>query len=285
MIMPAIFLRKLVDPWLLVLENETMNIRASSVYGYSSSSVRYPRTAANGRSSLLTLLLCLFFVAPTLEARASLVTTLNPRGRAIAAETATGGAFISLADFQALLTLRNDPANAGVFDSENVASAGALASVEPDYATANFTISGAARYGRNDASVGDSATSGSRFGFVNGSETWTFGSKTANGVSHVGALFYNWSTGGSANLVSVTATFDDNSTATYNATAATQQYSFVGFAAPPGRTIATIQILETAGGDWVMYDDVAVVLVPEPTSTALFALGLLLLFRLRRIAG
>ena len=186
------------------------------------------------------------------------MTAINPLARTLSQQTATSARQISLADLQALITARGDRTTAGVFDSENVAGAGNLTAAEPDYAAAKFTLTGMARYGRNDAAAASATTSGSRFGFVNGTETWTLGSRTSNGVTHFGATFSNWGSG--ALLTTVVATFSDDSTSTFTSTATSGQWVFVGFQAPGALTIKSVTVTENSAGNWLGFDDVAVVL-------------------------
>ncbi len=202
--------------------------------------------------------MCCLAAASGPVAEASLVTALNPLARTISQQTATADRQINLADLQAVITARGDRTTAGVFDSENVTAAGNLTSAEPDYATAKFTLTGMARYGRNDAAAASTTTSGSRFGFVNGTETWTLGSRTSAGVTHFGATFCNWGSG--ALLTSVVATFSDDSTSTFTSTATSGQWVFVGFQAPASLTIKSVTVNESTAGNWVGFDDVAVVL-------------------------
>lgn len=57
------------------------------------------------------------FLAPA-TAGATLSPTINPLGRAISAETETGGGFISLADLQSIVTARGDLKTAAVLTGE-----------------------------------------------------------------------------------------------------------------------------------------------------------------------
>ena len=229
----------------------------------------------------------LFLLAAALPADAVLVSTINPNGRTIDVQTSTGGNFISLADLQAIVTARGDLTTAAVLTGEAGDGTSSI-TIATELANggdpAKFTFSGPNRYSRNDAGVALAATSGERFGLVAGSNTWTVGSTEAmQGVTHFGTMFYNYLGDGTANLVSVTATFSDATTAVYNATAATFDYTFVGLAAPDGAFITSIQVTEAGGGGWMGYDDVTIVTsVPEPGAALLGALGMLTLLRRRR---
>ncbi len=228
-----------------------------------------------------------FFLAAALQAPAALVSTLNGNGRTIDVETTSGGGFISLADLQAIVTARGDLTTAAVLSgeaSDGTSSTTIATELANGGDPAKFTFSGPNRYSRNDAAAALSATSGGRFGLVADSNTWTMGSTIPlQGVTHFGAIFYNYLNTGTANLVSVTATFDDSTTAVYTATAAALDYTFVGFAAPDGKFITSIQATEVSGGGWMGYDDVTIVTsVPEPACALLGGLGLLGLLRRRR---
>lgn len=212
------------------------------------------------------LLAPLVFIGFAAEAPAALTDAINPHGRTIHAQTPTSGNFISLAGLQAVVRERGDLRTAAVLSGE--ASNGIRATtIEAELANdgnpAKFTIaitSGASRYSRNDAAAANGATSGTRFGFIEGTHTFTLGSTTAEKPTHFGAVFYNQATNGSANLTRVTATFNDGGTTVYNATAGARQYTFVGFAAPFGKWITSVRVDEVAGGDWLCYDDLTVVL-------------------------
>lgn len=199
-------------------------------------------------------------------ASATLSPTINALERPISEETATSGAFISLADLQEIVTARGDLKTAAVLTGEGADGTSATTLAEElanEGDEAAFTLSGPDRYSRNDAAVALAATSGGRFGLVNGSNTWSLGSKLPQGVSHFGAIFYGYLADKSANLVSVRAHFTDGTSALHTATAAEKEYVFVGFAAPPNTSILSIQVIEAPGGGWLGYDDVTIVLA-EP---------------------
>lgn len=203
------------------------------------------------------------FCLCALPAQATLSPTLNVLGRTIHVETATSGNTISLADLQAVITTRGDLTTAAVLTGEATdgTSSTIIATELANGGTpALFTFAGPNRYSRNDAAVALAATSGGRFGLIADTNTWTVGSSLPGGVTHFGTVFYNYLSTGAANLVRVTATFSDATTEVYTATATALQYSFVGFAAPPGKTITTIKVDETTGGGWLGFDDVAIVI-------------------------
>lgn len=213
----------------------------------------------------------------SLNSQGAITALINANSRTIDVETTTSGNLISLADLQSQVTATGDLSKAGILSGETAGDALTTIATELTGASATFTFSGPNRYSRNDAVAALSATSGSRFGLIAGSNNWSLGSSTpGEGVTHFGAIFYGFASTGSANLVSVTATFSDLSSTVYNATASAQEYSFVGFKAPAGEFITDINIVETNGGDWLGYDDVTIVsgvAVPEPSSTALLGLG------------
>ncbi len=200
----------------------------------------------------------------TLPAHAALIPALNPNGRTIHAQTETAGNFISLADLQAVIDERADLTTAAVLSGEAADGTSATTIAEElanGGSPALFTFSGPNRYSRNDAAVALAATSGGRFGLIAETNTWTLGSTIPQGVSHFGAIFYSYLP--SSNLVSVRANFSNGTFTTYAATATDLQYTFVGFAAPEGATIISIQVTEASGGGWLGFDDVAIVLA-EP---------------------
>lgn len=204
-------------------------------------------------------------------AQAALVSTINPLGRTLVS-TPTNSDTISATDFQSLITTTADTSKAGVFDAET-ASGGNFISVETDAGSADITISNPGRYGRNDsgALTAGAPTSGGRFGFVATNETWNLGGTVPGEVvTHFGITHYNWDSG--STLVSVVATFTDNSTFTYNSTASTGDYGFVGIKAPNGLGIQSFRVNETGGGNWMPYDDISFVVsqpVPEPSGVTL----------------
>ena len=244
-----------------------------------------------------TLALCGFLAAAS-TSQATLVSVLNPLGRTIVSTT-TGGNFISITDLQALITSTGNTVKAGVFDNEGGSAAGNITTAEPGYATPDFTITGATRAGRSDANPlnAGAQSSGGKFGLVNGSETWNLTAEVVGEyVTHFGAVFGQYRIG--ADLLSITATFTDNSTAVFTSTTSAPTvnvapvtpvnttYEFVGFQAPAGLGIRSIAISETTTGDWVAWDDMSFVVavpVPEPGAAACSAFaGLLLLTRRRR---
>lgn len=224
------------------------------------------------------LLLTALVPLTALTAPAALVSTINPLGRTLGGTT-TSGNFISAADFQTLITTAADTAIAGVFDTESP-TAGSLNVVETSYSAAGITLTGVSRYGRSDSLPATVLTSGTRGGYVNGSETWTLASKAADTViSEFGVVFSNQAA--STHLITATATFTDNSTTVYtspttDAAPGTGTFEFVGFRAPAGLGIKSVAILETTGGAFLAYDDIAykVSPVPEPSTAGLCLLAL-----------
>jgi autotransporter-associated beta strand protein len=215
---------------------------------------------------------------------AALSGTINANARPISSQTSTTGNFISLADLQAILTTRADLSRAAVLTGE-AADGSSQTTLASETASAVFTISGANRYSRNDATataetphvgassgivvgINPGAAPRGRFNLVDSTQTLTLGSNVPEGVTHFGAIFYNYLTPGSANLVRVTANFSNGSTAVFDAAngftmAGAKEFTFVGFAAPEGASISSIKIDETAGGGWMVCDDFTIV-VGEP---------------------
>jgi hypothetical protein len=239
-------------------------------------------------------------------APAAVISTINSNNRTISAQTTTTGNYLSITDLQNAITAANDLTKAGVLTGEESdGSSATTLAAELTAASAEYTIAGANRYSRNDATaVAESphlgATSGivvgtnpgaaarGRVNLIDSSQTLTLGSTVpGQGVGMFGAMFYNYLTAGTASLVRVTATFSDSTTAVYDAAngftmAGALQFTFVGFQAPAGEFITSIKIDEVAGGGWLVSDDFALVVVPEPSVALLGGIGLLALLRRRR---
>lgn len=207
----------------------------------------------------LSLTFPLAFAAGLSTAGATLNGTINPKGITVVS-TATEGNFVSLADLQAIITTRADLHTAGVLSGEKADDTAITAG--EDLAGAAFSISGfsAGRYSRTDVPPGP-LSSGSHFGFVSGTETWSFGSAVPQvGAAYVGVILKNGGAAGGA--ITLTAHFSDGTTDVFSATAPISVAQFVGFKAPPDTTITSIAIVEPAGGAFLQYDDLAVVLNP-----------------------
>ena len=235
-----------------------------------------------------TLRLFLLAAAAVLagHAQAAVVSTIDPAGAGeVTLGTTTTGNFISKTDMQALITAKNDLTLAGVLDSEGTNNSGvADFSTDPDYSTLKVGITGANnRYGRTGTVSTQGNTSGSRFGFIDGTTTWTITAPTAGLVTHFGLTLRDYtSTGGNTTL---TATFSGGGTETF--TTSTLGYYFVGFAAPTGQGIISLALSENyetadGGSSFGSYDDVSFVAIPEPSAALLGGLGLLALLRRRR---
>ena len=221
------------------------------------------------------------------HAQAAVVSTIDPAGAGeVTLGTTTTGNFISKTDMQALITAKNDLTLAGVLNAEGTFTAGDF-SADPDYASLKLGITNGAatkRYGRSDGTATtEGRTSGSRWGYVSGSETWTITPPIGGLVTHFGLTLRDYtSTGGNTTL---TATFSGGGTETF--TTSTLGYYFVGFAAPTGQSIVSLALSENydfaiGGADFGSYDDVSFVAIPEPSAALLGGLGLLALLRRRR---
>lgn len=167
---------------------------------------------------------------------------------------------LSSAAMQSVITTTGDLTIAGVLDGEGTFGAGNFSN---DSGALAAKITGATRYGRADGV--DLKASGTRWGFVNGSEVWT----PDAGLTHFGLIT---SATAPNNQVTVTATFSDSSTATATATPGAGA-TWIGFH-DPTLTITSIEVSDPSGGAFGNYDDVALVFVPEPSSVVLAGLAL-----------
>ena len=191
---------------------------------------------------------------------AAVTDTINPNGKTLVDQT-TAGTRISLADMQALITAAGDLTAAGVLNADDDPNTGGDFTADVDYAATvaagGHGITGANRYGRTGA--GGDPTSGSKFGYVAGSNTWTL----SGDITHFGATFYErgpLATG----IWTVTANFSGGGSDTFTSDGTMENY-WVGFAAPAGETIDSIAISETVT-DWGTYDDVSFVAVTSPST-------------------
>ncbi|MES2709077.1 MAG: hypothetical protein V4726_20945 [Verrucomicrobiota bacterium] len=206
--------------------------------------------------------LLLAFAAAISPATATMNSTINPLASPMAAGTATGGNLISLEDPQALVTARGNLSTAAVLSGENTPD-GALITLPNELAGggALFTLTGPARWSRNDTGS-PAVSSGARFGFVTVSENWTIGTAVpGTGATHFGVVIRSRAT--SPGLVTVTAKFSDGSSEVYaNTTGVITDLEFAGFAAPAGTTITGIEFREPAGGNFMQFDDVTIIVNP-----------------------
>lgn len=199
-------------------------------------------------------------------AHAILTPTINSNGVEIVYETPTEGITISLADLQAIITARGDLTTAAVMTRETEADT--AMSLQEELNGAKFFLSGPVRWSRGDG--GESrflpTASGSRFGFINISETWSITSLLApgEGATHFG--FISSGLAASSHLTSVVANFSDGSSEEIFAQGIEPgtESEFVGIAAPEGTTIVSVVINEGSGGEWMPYDDVVIVIAPPP---------------------
>jgi hypothetical protein len=153
----------------------------------------------------------------------------------------------SLASMQDLIVSTNDLEIAGVLDAEGTFGAGNFSNESGALAG---KISGASRFGREDGVA--SKASGSRWGFVNGSETWT----PEPGLYHLGLITTPLNSG---NVLTVTVTYSDTTTETAAATEPGVT-TWIGFY-KRGETITSISISDPAGGAFGNYDDLSLAFV------------------------
>lgn len=160
-----------------------------------------------------------------------------------------------LEEMRRLITATNDLEIAGVLNGEGAFAAG---NFSRETAALAQKITGASRYGREDGVA--TKASGSRWGFVNGSETWT----PDPGLSHLGLI----TTPASAtNPLTVTVTYSDASTDSVTASDFGVT-AWIGFH-EPGKTITSIEVSDPLGGAFGNYDDLSLAFVevaPPPAS-------------------
>ncbi len=169
------------------------------------------------------------------------------------------GSFSSSA-MQSLITTSGNLDLAGVLDAEGEFAAGNFSN---DSGVLSDRITGATRYGRADGVA--AKASGLRWGFVNGTETWT----PDAGLTHFGLIT---TAAAENNQVTVTVTFSDSSSDSATALAGAGA-TWIGFH-EPGLTITSIQVSDPLGGAFGNYDDVSLVFIPEPSSALLLGLSL-----------
>ena len=208
---------------------------------------------------------------------AAVVSTINSNGKTLVDQT-TGGTRISVGDMQAIISAAADLTVAGVLNADDEPNTNADFTADVDYATTialgGLGITGANRYGRTGA--GGDPTSGTKFGYVAGSNTWTL----TGGITHFGATFYERGPVDTGKWT-VTANFSGGGSDTFTTNGTLENY-WIGFAAPAGQSITSLNISETVT-DWGAYDDVSYAVVPEPSAAALLGLvGFLGLIRRRR---
>lgn len=206
-------------------------------------------------------LLLLAFAAGLSTAGATLNSTINPKAIEVVS-TATEGNFISLTDLQAIITNRADLHTAGVLSGENADDSVTTVGVELANGGAVFSLSGFARYSRpipTDTTL--PLSSGARYGFVNGTETWSIGTAVPSvGAAYAGVIIK--AGGGTGGLISLTANFSDGTSDVFTTTGPITVAQFVGFKSPADTTITSIAIIEPTGGSYLQYDDIAIVLTP-----------------------
>lgn len=154
---------------------------------------------------------------------------------------------LSLEDMRTLLTATNDLEIAGVLNAEGTFTAGDFSGEEGALAG---KISGASRYGREDGQ--SFKASGSRFGFVNGQETWT----PDEGLSFLGLITTVFN---ASSVLTITVTYRDESTETIVADVPGVT-TWIGFH-KPGQTITSVDLSDPPGGAFANYDDLSLAFV------------------------
>lgn len=186
----------------------------------------------------------LLLMLPLASVRAEVVATIDEGGDTdVASELGS----LSLADMQDLINATDDLELAGVLDAEGTFGAGDFSQDEGALAQ---KLVGTGRYGRADG-VAQKA-SGTRWGFVNGEETWTPGP----GLSYFGLIT---TPAGNANLLTVTVTYSDATTETVTASDPGVT-TWIGFH-KPGETITAMVVSDPAGGAFGNWDDISLAFV------------------------
>lgn len=152
-----------------------------------------------------------------------------------------------LEEMRSLITATNDLEIAGVLNAEGTFAAG---NFSRETAALAQKVTGASRYGREDGVA--TKASGSRWAFVNGSETWT----PDPGLSYFGLITTPLST---ANFLAVTVTYSDASTDTVTVSEPGVT-AWIGFH-EPGKTITSIEVSDPPGGAFGNYDDLSLAFV------------------------
>jgi len=219
------------------------------------------------RSSAFSVaLLAVSFIASN-SARAAVVAMIDVGGNVdITDELGT----LSKLDMQTLITTTNDLTMAGVLDAEGSFGSGDFSN---DTGALSDKITGTTRYGRTPTAAHVTA-SGDQFGYVSIGETWT----PDAGLTHFGLI--TTPVGTSDGRLFVTVTYSDATTESLEGVLT--QTNWMGFH-QAGQTITSIALSEGGGAIFANYDDVSLVFVPEPSSTALLGLGgLALVLRRKR---
>lgn len=207
---------------------------------------------------------------------AAIVSTIDPVGgdRDVTIDQVTSGTRISKANMQSLITSINDLTKAAVFNADSfnngtgvpdTGSSRDFSSEGTAYNDLVFTISGLTRYARSDA-LGTSSVNGI---YVSGAQTITLTPDPGYLISHFGMTYIT--TTAATDTISVTVNFSGGGSDVFTAagSAAAPTY-WLGFVAPTGQTINSVAIVDSAGGSFANFDDVAVIAsaIPEPNAIA-----------------
>jgi hypothetical protein len=239
--------------------------------------------------------ICLLATICSSIAPAAIVSTIDPVGgdKDVTVDMVTSGTRISKADMQSLITSINDLTQAAVFNADSFnngtgapdnSSARDFSSEGTAYDNLVFNMSGITRYARSDA-VGTSSVNGI---YVSGTQTITLTPDSGYRISHFGMTHI--ATASALDTITVTVNFSGGGNDVFNAAGSAGAPAYwLGFVAPAGQSITSVVIVDSAGGAFANFDDVAVIAtatIPEPSSIGLSAMLLIFggisTFRLRQ---
>jgi hypothetical protein len=218
---------------------------------------------------------------------AAIVSVIDPVGgdREVTIDQTTSGTRMSKSSFQSLINSINNLTKAAVFNADSfsnglgapdTSSSRDFSSEGTAYNDLLFTMTGITRYARSDAA----GTSGTNGIFVSGAQTITLTPDPGYLVSHFGMT--HLATSVATDTISVTVNFSGGGSDVFTAIGSAGPPTYwLGFVAPAGQSITTVNIVDSAGGVFANFDDVAVVVtaIPEPSSMVLlgvmFAGGLI----------